>query len=140
MKLDTTKSRLDSLFKPYQGMLLEHLWDLNERAAEEGLIVADEKVSVGSGKAWLWLCETPEKKSRASVIFFLNDMVEEGVLGFDDRTGKGGHHRLYWPKMNREQFAEYAVKEIVGGVAKAFPEDQMVQKFAGLVKTSKIWE
>ena len=124
MKLDTTKSGLDSLFKPYQGMLLEHIWDLNERAA------AGEEVAVGSGNAWNWLCGTPEKKSRASVIFFLNDMVDEGVLDYHDKTGKGGHHRLYYPKMSREQFAEYAVKEIVGGVAKTFPEDQMVQKFA----------
>ena len=119
MKLDTTKSGLDSLFKPYQGLLLEHIWGLNEK----------KEVAVGSGKAWLWLCSTPEKKSRASVIFFLNDMVDEGVLGFHDRTGKGGHHRLYYPKMSREQFAEHAVKEIVGGVAKTFPENQMVQKW-----------
>ena len=125
MKLDTTKSGLDSLFKPYQGLLLEHIWSLNEKAIE--------KVAVGSGRAHAYLLGTPEAKSRAAVIFFLNDMVDEGVLGFDDKTGKGGHHRLYWPKMNRAQFAEHTVKEIVGGVAKAFPEDQMVQKFAGLV-------
>ena len=123
MKLDTTKSGLNSLFKPYQGLLLEHIWSLNE----------NEKVGVGSGRAHVYLLGTSEAKSRASVIFFLNDMVDEGVLGFDDRTGKGGHHRLYWPKMNRDEFAEYAVKEMVGGVAKAFPENPMVQKFAGLV-------
>ena len=63
-------------------------------------------------------------------------MVDEGVLDFHDRTGKGGHHRLYYPKMNREEFAKYAVKEIVGGLAKAFPKDQMVQKFAD----SLTWE
>lgn len=67
-------------------------------------------------------------------------MVEEGVLDFHDRTGKGGHHRLYYPKMSRNQFAEHAVRKIVGGVAKAFPEDQMVQKFADLVESSMIWE
>ena len=132
MKLDTTKSGLDSLFKPYQGLLLEHIWSLNDNV--------NEKVAVASSRAHEYLLGTSEKRSRAAVIFFLNDMVDEGVLGFDDRTGKGGHHRLYYPKMSRGQFAEYAVKEIVGGVAKAFPEDQMVQKFAGLVKSSVIWE
>ncbi len=124
MKLDTTKSGLDSLFKPYQGLLLEHIWSLNE----------NEKVAVGSGRAHVYLLGTSEAKSRASVIFFLNDMVDEGVLGFDDKTGKGGHHRLYYPKMSRAQFAEHAVTQIVGGVAKAFPENQMVQKFAGVAK------
>ena len=120
MRLDTTKSGLDSLFKPYQGMLLEHLWSLNE----------NEEVPIGSGKAWLWLCGTPEKKSRASVIFYLNDMVDEGVLGFHDRTGKGGHHRLYYPKMDREQFAEYAADEIVKGLINTFPTNHVVLKTA----------
>ena len=130
MKLDTEKDGLDSLFKPYQGLLLEHIWGLNE----------NERVAIGSGKAWEYLCGTPEKKSRASVIFFLNDMVDEGVLDFDDRTGKGGHHRIYYPKMSRNQFAEHAVRKIVGGVAKAFPESQMIQKFADVVKDSLMWE
>ena len=123
MKLDTTKSGLDSLFKPYQGLLLEHIWELNE----------DEKVGVNSKRAHDYLLGTSEAKSRASVIFFLNDLVDDGILDYDERTGKGGHHRVYYPKMNRVEFAEHTVKEIVGGVAKAFPEDQMVQKFAGLV-------
>jgi len=34
----------------------------------------------------------PDSKSRASLIFFLNDMVEEGVLEYEEKTGKGGYH------------------------------------------------
>ena len=33
-------------------------------------------------------------RARASIIFYLNKMVDEGVLGFRDATGKGGHHRM----------------------------------------------
>ena len=97
MKLDTTKNGLNSLFKPYQGMLLEHIWGLNKY----------EKVGIGSGRAHEFIQTTEDKKSRASVIFFLNDMVDEGILGFDDRTGKGGHHRIYWPKMTPLDFAHH---------------------------------
>ena len=33
--------------------------------------------------------------SRASVIFYMNFLVDEGIAGFESATGKGGHHRLY---------------------------------------------
>ena len=38
--------------------------------------------------------------SRASVIFFLNDMVDDGILRYVSKTGKGGHHRVYYPHQN----------------------------------------
>jgi len=120
VKLDITKDGLNALFKPYQGMILEHIWALNNRG----------KFTVGSREAHSYLAATPEKKSRAAVIFFLNDMVDEGVLDFDDRTGKGGHHRLYYPKMNRDEFADYAVRQVVGGLVRAFPEGEMALKIA----------
>ena len=56
------------------------------------------------------------------MIFFLNDMVEEGILEFEDRTGKGGHHRVYYPRMNREQFARHAVEVITDKVNEVFLE------------------
>jgi len=34
-------------------------------------------------------------KSRASVINFLNTMVDEGFLDYIEETGKGGYHRVY---------------------------------------------
>lgn len=120
IKLDTTKEGLYTLFKPYQVMLLEHIWELNE----------DGKDSVGSGRAHEYIQTTSDKKSRASVIFFLNDMVDEGVLDFDDETGKGGHHRMYYPKMSRGEFAEYVVKQVAEALGRTFPESRLVQKIA----------
>ena len=35
--------------------------------------------------------------SRASIINFLNAMVDVGVLTFHEITGKGGHRRIYAP-------------------------------------------
>ena len=40
--------------------------------------------------------------SRASTINFLNRMVDEGILTYRDGTGKGGHHRTYYPKIGIE--------------------------------------
>lgn len=111
MKFDTSEEGLLTLFKPYQAVLLEHLWELNE----------NERVGQNSGQAHKFLQDKPEKKSRASVIFFLNDMVEEGVLEYEERTGKGGHHRVYYPKINRDEFADYVVRKITSKLKEVFP-------------------
>jgi hypothetical protein len=97
MKFDTKQEGLRTLFKPYQVLLLEHLWDLNDHS----------RVGLNSGQAHKYLMDKPEKKSRASVIFFMNDMVDDGILDYEEKTGKGGYHRVYYPKMNRAEFAEH---------------------------------
>jgi len=56
------------------------------------------------------------------VIFFLNDMVEEGLIEYEEKTGKGGHHRVYYPKMDREQFARHVVEVITDKVNEVFLE------------------
>ena len=108
MKIDVNESGLATVFKPYQRYLLEYLW--------ENVTEADP---VGSGKAHEYIQTTEDKKSRASVIFFLNDMVDEGVLGWHDRTGKGGHHRLYYPLMNEKQFWKHVAHKVYAKVVEA---------------------
>jgi predicted transcriptional regulator len=113
MIFNTSEEGLLTLFKPYQAALLEHIWELNK----------GERVGVTSGDAYRFLQGHPESKSRASVIIFLNEMVEEGVLEFEDRTGKGGHHRVYYPRMDREQFARHVVEKITDKLDEVFPKD-----------------
>jgi hypothetical protein len=110
MKFDTEQEGLLTLFKPYQAILLEYMWDLNE----------SERVGINSGQAHKYLQGKPEKKSRASVIFFLNDLVEDGILEFEERTGKGGHHRVYYPKLDREEFSLYVTKTIKDKLTETF--------------------
>lgn len=101
LSIDLRRSGLPMLFRKYQHYLLEHIWKN-----------ADKNNAIGSGKAHEFILTTDDKKSRASIIFFLNDMVDEGVLGWHDRTGKGGHHRLYYPLMTEEQFWGYIAKNV----------------------------
>jgi len=102
MIFDTSGEGLLTLFKPYQAALLEHIWGLN----------SSDRVGVNSGDAYRFLKVHPDSKSRASVIFFLNDMVEDGVLDYEEESGKGGYHRVYYPKMSREQFSRHVVETI----------------------------
>ena len=111
MKFDMMQEGLLTVFKPYQAVLMEHIWDLNK----------SENVGVTSGEAHQFLQVQPERKSRASVIFFLNDMVEEGVLDYEERTGKGGYHRVYYPLMDRDGFQKYITEKINSKLEKMFP-------------------
>jgi len=65
-----------------------------------------EKENIGSGAMWKHLIEIMDDNhpSRASVIFFLNDLVDYGYASWLDATGKGGHHRLYYTELTPEQF------------------------------------
>lgn len=96
VKVDLAKTGLGSCFKPYKVLMLMHAWaDLTEDERE------------GSGKLWMKVNELlpkGETKSRASVIFAANDFVDMGIWGFKDATGKGGHHRQYYPLISQDEF------------------------------------
>jgi len=117
MKFDTKQEGLETLFKPYQALLLEWIWEINE----------NQRKGVNSGQAHVYLQDTSERKSRASVIFFLNDLVEEGVLTYEERTGKGGHHRVYYPAMNKEEYSDYVIGSINDKLSSVFPHSNKIQ-------------
>jgi hypothetical protein len=106
MIFDTEKDGLQAIFKPYQAFLMEHIWEVNSEA----------RTGTTSGQAHERLHKTGDEDlmmSRASVIFFFNDMVEEGVLEMEEVSGKGGYHGVYYPKMTREEFGQYIVSAII---------------------------
>ena len=113
MIFDTSKKGLQTLFKPYEVALLEHIWESSI-----------EEIGIMSGQAYQFLQQTDDVdlvKSRASVILFLNKMVEEGLLSYEEESGKGGYHKIYYPKMNKEQFAQHVVKMITRKLGEVFP-------------------
>ncbi len=61
--------------------------------------------------------------SRASVINFLNAMVDEGVLNYVEETGKGGYHRVYTPKFDEVGFRKYVAETMVSSLLQDFPEE-----------------
>ena len=110
MIFDTEKEGLLTIFKPYQAALMEHIWELNKR----------ERVGLTSGQLYDWLLDHPDSKSRASVIFFMNDMVDEGIMDYESKSGKGGYHRIYYPKMNREELERHVVDTITKKLNEVF--------------------
>ena len=70
--------------------------------------------------------------SRASIINFLNSLVDEGVLDFDERTGKGGYHRVYRPRLDENEFKKYLAETVISSLMKDFPKEtkEVVKTFA----------
>jgi predicted transcriptional regulator len=112
-KFDHEKEGLGKTLKKYEEVALRYVWSMGE----EG---------VGSGKTWTITNERLEQGktvSRASVIFFLNRMVDQGVLNYRTATGKGGHHRVYYPVLDEKAYKKHILKTIVESLLRDFPEE-----------------
>lgn len=108
------------IHRPYEAALLKKMWALAE---------ADPKFEGwGSGKMEIWLKDNgyyATRKagrtglSRASVIFALDRLVAEHVLGYEEATGKGGYRRIYRPIMSPEQYEKHIYESVnitLGGI------------------------
>ncbi len=112
-KFDPAKKGLRKTLKEYEEAGLRYVWSIGENG-------------VGSGKTWVAVNEKlgPEKSvSRASVIFFLNRMVEQGVLDYRSATGKGGHHRVYFPVLDEKGYKKFLLKTVVESMMRDFPAE-----------------
>lgn len=111
-KFDPEKSGLRKTLREYEELALRYIWSVGEEGA-------------GSGNTWNAVNERlgeDKRISRASIIFFLNRMVDEGVLNFRDATGKGGHHRIYYPNLDERGYKMYIVKTLYESLARDFPD------------------
>ena len=112
-KFDTSQPGLRKALKEYEELALRYLWGMGEEGAVSGLIwkVVNEKLKPGGSI------------SRASVILVMNRLVDQGVLGFRDGTGKGGHHKIYYPLMGEKGYRKYILKTIIKSMMRDFPEE-----------------
>jgi predicted transcriptional regulator len=102
---------LGKVFRDYQEEALRLVWE----RGEEGAI---------SREVWGYVNEKLDGSktiSRASIINFLNAMVDEGILDYHERTGKGGYHRVYKPKLNESEFKQFLAKTVIESLIKDFP-------------------
>jgi len=112
-KFDPSQPGLRKTLREYEELALRYLWAIGEEGAISGPIwkVVNEKLKPGGSI------------SRASVIFAMNRFVDQGVLGFRDATGKGGHHRIYYPLMDEKGYNKYVLKTIIESMRRDFPEE-----------------
>ena len=103
---------LSKIFKDYQEEAIKFVWEVGE----QGTI---------SREVWTKVNERLVGKtiSRASIINFLNAMVDEGVLDYNERTGKGGYHRVYRPKLDEPLFKRFVAQVMISSLMRDYPKE-----------------
>ena len=111
IQYDTSHTGLQTVFFDWQVKLLKVVW-ANNGGLKSAL--AHEKVSATLGS---------ESISRASVINFLADMRELGVLRGEEVTGKGGYHWVYYPAMDEADFKRFIASTLIESLMRGFPSE-----------------
>lgn len=112
MMFDPTEKGLLKVLRDYQEEALRFVWDSDE--------------GVTSRKVWIYVNDVLKGErtvSRASIINFLNRMVEEDVLNSREESGKGGYHAIYTPKMDETEFIKHIVRTVNESLMRDFPEE-----------------
>jgi len=111
LSLDSEKQGLAMFFKDWQGESLRYLWSIQP----EGAI---------SRAVWLNVNESLQGSiSRASIINYLNDMVDEELLTYTETTGKGGHHRVYCIAFTEQEFKAHIAGRIISKLLIEYPQE-----------------
>ena len=98
LKVDLSKDGLEMFFFDYQIEALRVLWDT------EG--------DLSSRDVWEAVNNRVGKISRASIINFLNDMIDYGILLGYETTGKGGMRTIYSPAMDEVKLKQLLHKQV----------------------------
>jgi len=109
---DTSKEGLETLFYPWQVKVIE---EFLRRRDDDGV---EPETSASVHKH---LLGTEYEASRASVINFLEYLVEEEILERDEESCKGGSRGLYTLRLSRHGFEELIVRRILNKLSKVFP-------------------
>jgi len=112
-KFDPSQPGLRKTLKEYEELALRHIWSVGEEGAASRSTWETVNMQLGTGKSI----------SRASVINALNRFVDQGVLGWRDATGKGGHHKVYYPLMDEKGYVKYLFKTMGESLMRDFPEE-----------------
>jgi len=101
------------VLKDYQEVALHYLWRIDDNGAS-------------SRDVWMQVNEDLDGKrtiSRASIINFLNAMVDESVLNYREITGKGGHRRIYSAAYDEAGFKQYVARVVMNNLLRDFPDE-----------------
>lgn len=122
--IDPSRQGLEKVLRDYQIESLKTVWE----NANKG--VTSREVYVHVNKALTDI----KTISRASIINFLNDMCDEGVLTYEEETCKGGMRRKYFPGLDEEGFKKYIAKTVFESLIKDFP-DQTIEALSDSLST-----
>ncbi len=109
--VDTGNSGLAMVLKDYQEEALRLIW------SKKGEVFSSRQVWMGVNKR----LDGRRSISRASVINFLNAMVDDGVLDYKEITGKGGYRRIYSARFDEKAYKKYIAETVLKNLLRDFP-------------------
>jgi predicted transcriptional regulator len=120
----------DSFLGPLESKVLEAIWSSDKRP------VTVREVHQALGK--------DGNLAYTTIMTTMNRLFEKGLLDREVKSGKGGLHYAYWPKMEREAFERSAIQGVLDSLIDKFGEkvtDCFVQRVSmdreGLSKLKK---
>ncbi len=125
--LETDGKGLSKVLKDYQEKALKYIWSLKGEGASSRDVW--ENVGVALKKT--------RTISRASIINFLNEMAEQGILCYDEVSGKGGFRRIYRAAMDEGTFKRAIAKTVIDSLLRDFPKETMEAILETYIRTSR---
>ena len=111
LEYNTGEKGLGAVLKDWEEAALKVLWR--------------SKAGLNSRQVWQKVNEklSPETISRASIINFLEDIREMGILSGVQETGKGGYHLVYSPVMDESGLRKHIAETLISCLTRDFPEE-----------------
>lgn len=113
MKIDVGEQGFNMVLKPYQILAMKYLWASPGEGRSSREVYEAVNDALPGGRSI----------SRASIINSLNALVDDGVLGFHEITGKGGYRRIYKSVYDESGFKRYIAETVLRKLLHEFPEE-----------------
>lgn len=112
-KFDPSQSGLKKFLNDYEELILNYVWHVGDYGVDSAstMRVVNERL------------QPKESISKATVIHYLNKMVDLSILDVRDATGKGGHRNIYYPKIYEKGFIKYVLETLFQSMLGDFPEE-----------------
>jgi hypothetical protein len=108
--IDPSKEGLEKVLRDYQIEALNIIWNTDKKGMTSREVYQAVNRSLGD-----------KTISRASIINFLNDMCDEGVLKYEEETCKGGTRRKYFTGLDEKGFKKHIAKVVFKSFMRDFP-------------------
>jgi len=108
--IDPSKEGLEKVLRDYQIEALNIIWNIDNKGMTSREVYQAVNRSLGD-----------KTISRASIINFLNDMCDEGVLKYEEETCKGGTRRKYFTGLDEKGFKKHIAKVVFKSLMRDFP-------------------
>jgi hypothetical protein len=108
--IDPSKKGLEKVLRDYQIEALNIIWNGDNNGMTSREVYQAVNRSLGN-----------KTISRASIINFLNDMVDENVLKYEEETCKGGTRRKYFTGLDETGFKKHVAKVVFKSLMRDFP-------------------